>query len=195
MNPDHIQYREQFIPQGAVRVDVPEANLVYWTFERAGSPCALGYLGNAYKRPSFHFRYSSVEQREKSLTRIVGEQTASLQRVTAYKAEQKAQKALPHTLKVGDILYTSWGYDQTNVDFYQVVNLAGTKMVEVREIAKQTTNDSGTGPMSGYVVAVKDQFKSEPKRYRANSTNALRIEKYAYAHLWDGKPQRVSWYA
>ena len=25
------------------------------------------------------------------------------------------------TLKVGDVMYSSWGYDQTNVDFYKVV--------------------------------------------------------------------------
>ena len=28
-------------------------------------------------------------------------------------------------LKVGDVLRSSWGYDQTNVDYYEVVELVG----------------------------------------------------------------------
>lgn len=35
---------------------------------------------------------------------------------------------------VGDILYTSWGYDQTNVDFYQVIRVSG-KNAWIREIS------------------------------------------------------------
>ena len=30
-----------------------------------------------------------------------------------------------HPLKTGSILYASWGYDQTNVDFYKVQELRG----------------------------------------------------------------------
>lgn len=38
------------------------------------------------------------------------------QRVATWRAE--ANK--PHTLKVGDIITNSWGYDQTNVDWYRI---------------------------------------------------------------------------
>ena len=38
-------------------------------------------------------------------------------------------------VRVGDIYVVSWGYEQTNVDFYEVVALKGKKTAVVREIA------------------------------------------------------------
>ncbi len=43
-------------------------------------------------------------------------------------------RAAGHTLKVGDTLYTSWGYDQTNVSFYRVVAVPSKHRVDVVEI-------------------------------------------------------------
>lgn len=41
--------------------------------------------------------------------------------------------------KVGDIFYRSWGYDQTNVDFYQIVSMSKTgktgKAVQINSTA------------------------------------------------------------
>jgi len=34
----------------------------------------------------------------------------------------------------GTIFYSSWGYEQTNVSFYQVVKLSGKASVIIREI-------------------------------------------------------------
>ena len=41
------------------------------------------------------------------------------------------------TVAVGDVFASSWGYEQTNVDFYQVVALHGRTMVTVRKIRAQ----------------------------------------------------------
>jgi hypothetical protein len=49
--------------------------------------------------------------------------------------KERAARAAGHGFKVGDLLYRSWGYDQTNVDFAQVVRVSGDR-VEVREIQK-----------------------------------------------------------
>lgn len=37
-------------------------------------------------------------------------------------------------VSVGDVFASSWGYEQTNVSFYQVVSVHGKKTVMVREI-------------------------------------------------------------
>lgn len=63
-----------------------------------------------------------------------------------------------HGVKVGDIFYSSWGYDQTNIDYFQVIELKGSQMVKIREIA-QTTVRTETS-MSEYVKPVKDAFLS-----------------------------------
>jgi hypothetical protein len=38
------------------------------------------------------------------------------------------------TVSVGDVFVSSWGYEQTNVTFYQVLSVHGKKTVTVREI-------------------------------------------------------------
>lgn len=61
-------------------------------------------------------------------------------------------------LNTGDILYTHWGYEQTNAEFYQIIR-ATEKTVWVQEIHSQiVTGDSWSGerePMEG-------MFKDEP---------------------------------
>ncbi|WP_407255116.1 hypothetical protein [Escherichia fergusonii] len=48
------------------------------------------------------------------------------------------------TVSVGDIFVSSWGYEQTNVTFYQVLSVHGKKTVTVREIRANSEygNDS-----------------------------------------------------
>ena len=38
-------------------------------------------------------------------------------------------------VRVGELFYASWGYDQTNIDFWQVVALKGKHTAVIREIA------------------------------------------------------------
>lgn len=63
------------------------------------------------------------------------------------------------TVRIGDIFNTCWGYEQTNVEFYQVVSLHGTKTAGLREIASQIVKD--TGGYSARVRPVPDKFISD----------------------------------
>ena len=47
---------------------------------------------------------------------------------------------MAQTIQPGTILYSSWGYDQTNVDYYQVVSKSGRR-VKVRPIASWTVSE------------------------------------------------------
>lgn len=38
-----------------------------------------------------------------------------------------------HPFRVGDILYSSWGYDQTNINLYRVMALNGKTMITLQE--------------------------------------------------------------
>lgn len=44
-------------------------------------------------------------------------------------------------VKVGDIFTLSWGYDQTNLDFFQVVALVGKSSVRVRPVAPEIISE------------------------------------------------------
>ncbi|MDR3138458.1 MAG: hypothetical protein LBT95_02165 [Treponema sp.] len=99
-------------------------------------------------------------------------------------------------MKDGDILVAQWGYEQTNVDFFQVIGLTGT-MATIREIEKREEYDGNT--MAGKARPVKDVFIGGAVRRKAksghNGQEYLKIEPYSFAYPWDGTPQRFSTYA
>lgn len=64
------------------------------------------------------------------------------------------------SLEIGSILYTSWGYDQTNVSFFQVVGRPTKYKVEFREIAADIKESHW---FSGRKSARRDDFIGDVK--------------------------------
>ena len=46
-------------------------------------------------------------------------------------------------VKVGDVFYESWGYEQTNIDFWEVVKLRGKTQVVLRAISSKVVETLG----------------------------------------------------
>lgn len=99
------------------------------------------------------------------------------------------------TFVEGAILYTSWGYDQTNIDWYEIVKRKGA-FVWIREIGgRREENGWATGttlPAPGHFIG--PEMRKKVRVYKGDE-NSVRIESYASAWLWDGKPKRWSSYA
>lgn len=111
-------------------------------------------------------------------------------------------------VKVGDIFKMSWGWDQTNNNFFQVTRLSKGG-VFVREIGSKGAG--GEGVMCQNVVAVKDNFltrsqwcgkgfsDSNPETFRRVSyydgKPCFSMGRRYTAFLYDGKPTYESWYA
>lgn len=100
--------------------------------------------------------------------------------------------------KVGDIWYSQWGYDQTNIDYYQVTKVTKA-MVWLTPIGSHTTE---TGFMSGECIPLPDHFcgKAERHKFKTHKFNGkdefyCSINSYKNAYEWDGEPKRCSWYA
>lgn len=95
------------------------------------------------------------------------------------------------------IFSCSWGYDQTNVDFYVEVSRKGD-WVTLQQVGSHETEDEG-GFMTGKVVPNTEHKIGEPFRRRIKLVNGEEYckgpESYMYCLAWDGKPQRVSHYA
>lgn len=107
-------------------------------------------------------------------------------------AQRKAFDATEH-FAIGDILDSSWGYDQTNVDFYEVIAVT-RGMVTLVDIG-QTIVAGSEGFMSERVMPDPTVTpEGNVTRHRATSTS-IHIEDYAYASKWDGKPKYQSHYA
>lgn len=80
---------------------------------------------------------------------------------------------MKNEIKVGDIFRMSWGWDQTNVNYFQVVR--GTpKNVVVREIHHEEVPGTNKGGMCCQVRPVKDKFASQSYWVRDNSIGAVR---------------------
>ena len=98
------------------------------------------------------------------------------------------------TLKVGDIIYNSWGYDQTNIDFYQVISKT-EKSVKLRMIKKETEE---TGFMCGHCIALKNQFTNRPsinKRIKYYKDKISIHFSFGCGSKWNGEKLYFSWYA
>lgn len=116
------------------------------------------------------------------------------------RAQKRAERSLKNAeaatlVKPGSIFYTSWGYEQTNIDFYQVVAVHG-KLAEIRPIAGKSIEENGHH-QSGRTVADKDNFTgpSEKKLIQSDYKGrpSFRIASYASAYEWDGLPKSYSW--
>jgi len=105
----------------------------------------------------FNYRYGSVAR----MFEHIEEFLAGVERAIVWKAERKAARAAAkvaalESVKEGDIYVASWGWEQTNIDAYQVVAKKGAT-VTLREIAVASVEGS-EGFMSDRVVPVKNEF-------------------------------------
>ena len=73
----------------------------------------------------------------------------------AYQARRQEPTPNADGVRIGDLFYGSWGYEQTNVDFFQVVALKGNHTAIIAKIAGDYV---GGFCMSGNVRPCRDEF-------------------------------------
>lgn len=107
-------------------------------------------------------------------------------------AATKRQQQDISALQVGAVFSSSWGYEQTNVDFYRV-----TKVTRATITLEQIDSCyQATGPLTGQVTPDLDSPGRKPITRRLRHIGgSVRINSFARAHLWDGRPMYVSHYA
>lgn len=91
-------------------------------------------------------------------------------------------------VKVGDVFYASWGYEQTNIDFYQVIALKGTTMAVFRKI-NQASRSIGfysdmVKPIPNSFVAGSEPFTRKINKY-SNMPSCNGPESYITLYLTD----------
>lgn len=108
-------------------------------------------------------------------------------------------------VKIGDIFHYSWGYEQTNANYFQVVALKGQKSIVVREIAYKRTETTG---FDSYKVApCKNEFLEKSNFIKDNTVGAtkmvkglkdgtiyINIESFGFCSLWNGKDNIMTCY-
>ena len=142
----------------------------------------------------FNYRFGTVER----MFEYCANYLKSLAEAEAYKAERKAKRAAERAaakenVKEGDIFVASWGWEQTNVDAYQVVAKKGAT-VTLREIALKSVEGS-EGFMSDLVVPVKDAFIGEEFKKRITGRSIKISDCQTAFPMGDRENFYRSWYA
>lgn len=138
------------------------------------------------QKPDHNYRFP---QGPKAAEQWIKRYFKDVQDAEAYKAKKKAEaQAKCAEVEIGDIYYTSWGYDQTNVDFYMVTDRTA-KTVKYVRIGKAL--DHNDGAACDFVAP--DKTKINAGWIRENEKTA-RINAWGFtadghpASKYDGKP-------
>ena len=156
-----------------------------------------GGAGHVISVPRWRVAWASAIGDDATQDKAWNEWLARDAHLSARRRTSRRRTAMPNPVdlgvKVGDIFYSSWGYDQTNVDFYEVVGLTGAS-VKVREVAQERLSSDGYG--SDQVVPVPGDYIGEVMTKRISDarhwsgTASIKISQSTSAYLWDGTPRR-----
>ena len=102
------------------------------------------------------------------------------------------KKNLIDDININDILYRSWGYDQTNIDFYKVIKKT-THYIFYRKL-KSTQFESNKMGMTGKVIPSNNFSNDEIKRGRIKEFYGTIHVGKDFLSKWSGKPLENSWY-
>jgi hypothetical protein len=179
----------RFIPANATITE--RAVGVVYSYQVDGKLAAVAYAGKSNKK-AFHHLFRSQERLDIKIAEFFAGLEAHKQRVVARRSEAKT----PHNLKVGDVVYNSWGYDQTNVDFYQVARVS-SNFVWLQETGGEMTLEGGCGPMSGHVQPAPGTASGELTKHsvRMYDDRASVCFKHGAGSKYDGQAKYCSWYA
>lgn len=137
---------------------------------------ALKFRWHAVKKLWYGF---AEEETIKSL--LDGESDTA--KATPTPTKKKAEKVNKYGVKVGDIFCSSWGYEQTNVDFYQVIALAGAESVRVVAVHPEVIKtEAYTGMSADYTYKITRDLLPAVKDFRIKDTekgDLKRVKSYA----------------
>jgi len=190
----------RYIPAGSREVPHPDNLGVAFVRDTPYGPTqklrfeVIAYTGRA-RRHTFFETHTSAESRDR---RVKGFFDGLSARATAMRQAREG-RTRPHTLKAGDILHHSWGYEQTNCDYYQVLSATAHSAISREIVAATVEGSTYSHGMADMRVPVKDAFCGEPVTVRINGYNQVAASKGSFSYgcvsRWDGKAHNCSWYA
>ncbi len=194
---ERLAARSIYIPKDYRLLPGPSGSAVYigqGTSKRGDAVYYVMAFRGTAGRPEFHNAYRVAEQRQSAIQAFWDGVSSSQQRK---ETESAKRAAWVNPAKVGDILYTSWGYDQTNTEFYAVTKVSG-KRVWVREIA---ADGESIGFMQDRIwPAMPIRFCGEETMHIARNAGqhheyAVKIDSCRTAWLETGRTHSTSSYA
>ena len=143
-------------------------------------------VGNSVGTVKLGYRWSDLEKVNKYVDGRVAEVRSRVAYIEKYKAERKAKdEELAKQVNVGDIYSTTWGYEASFHDYYEVVGKKGNMFI-LRELAVEYVDKEATSWASlGWKKPVAGKYVGEPFA-RKFSGSGFRISSFQHASKWDG---------
>jgi hypothetical protein len=205
-----IFYREFYIAKDSQKVTSnklsEESAVCYISASATGRVNVQFFVGKQVK-PDKYLAFKSRDSANAAIEAFF----ENMVQVVEYKEQQKQkQKAARQAAKdnfqgvPGSVFVASWGYEQTNVDAYQMTRRINNQTIEVIEIGFEIASSEGfVAPMAAKVrpVPVSAEVAAEKPKLRARITAENRIQvaeqgSAGNADLWDTKEVYYhSWYA
>lgn len=163
---------------------------------------------------ALRFRWHSVKKVWYGYTTEEAARAAIDGKSATVETKVEVEKVNKFGVKVGDIFSASWGYEQTNNDFFQVVELVGSSSVRVREVNLPIVESEAVSGMSenrvyqivrellpacSSSVFIKDQERGDIKRLTEGySEGDVKFKLASFASAWLCKADTIktyeSWY-
>lgn len=147
-----------------------------------------------------HYVYKTLEEALSAasgwMDRIRANNETDAKRKEKAKEAQKTLSAAEF-YKVGDVVYCSWGFEQTQVDFYRVIRVL-PKQIEVAELYQKTVEGSEMSHGMADDRVPDNELRPNGDKYRLTvrpGGDLSKISSFQYPHKWDGRPKYCSWYA
>ena len=136
--------KQRFIPNGSQELRHDDINVVIYIGENLrGEPTAVAYSGRRSK-PDFNNYFRNVESMENKIEGYVNNLKKNKIQQEEWKAEKKATaKKFKESINVGTQLRTSFSYNMTFNDFYEVLEIKGAKVKLAELQSEWVSGDAG----------------------------------------------------
>ena len=153
---------------------------------------AIAYSGKRSK-PDWHYRYRTHENMMTAINEHLQHRDEIFEADQEWKEKKKfqIQKELKEIEPGKTILYTSWGYDQTNVDFYLTLEKKG-KTLTLQHLGSKHISTDAYSSMASDVLPDLDNKIGQPFKQRIGTNLKINGQ---FASIHDGRPKYSSWYA
>lgn len=128
-----------------------------------------------------HLHFKSDEQREQYISDLKSSEQKDFDRKTERLAKCEKKKEL---FTVGAILYSSWGWEQTNIDFYTILERKND-FVTLQKIGQNVSYSPLYGDR-GTCTADPEVKIGDPFRKKITKHASINLNSYSYCSLWDG---------
>ena len=160
-----------------------------------GRPSVRIFRGVAV-RPYANYYFKDASARERYIAGEIAKAAALDAAKAARKAERSAKAAafvMPY--KVGDVLHGSWGWEQTNCEFAQVVKILGKRKLVIQGISSKRVGDGYSHGMAENLVPLPGVFVGAELARVVDLYGGVNWNAHCSMHAWDGSPKYNSWYA